>query len=260
MSEAIAINSQQAVESRLAEGRIPRYGPMLVLVARSAFILLAQGLTLLLFFALNVPNATVTIRNWWPVYGTLVDLGCLTILFWLTKREGIRLLDLVGVVKTRLSKEISLGIGLFLLIFPAAILGGGMLAQLLVYGKVNPEFPENTFTHTLPLLAILYVRILWWPIWSATEEITYNGYVLPRLIAMTKSNWLSLIIVAFFFALQHSFLMLAGWQFGIYTFLTFVPLSVAMLVAYLRIRRLPPLVVAHWLMDSSNVLFLYRVG
>jgi hypothetical protein len=26
-------------------------------------------------------------------------------------------------------------------------------------------------------------------------------------------------------------------------------------LAYLRIRRLPPLIVAHWLMDLSNVLF-----
>lgn len=254
------INSFESIQARLAEGRIPRYGPWLMLIARSAFILIAQGLTFLLFLQLNVPNAAVVIRNWWPVYGTLVDVGCLGVMFWLTRREGIRLLDLVGFVKGKLKTEVPLGLGLFIIIFPVAIFGGGSLAQLIVYGKIGPEFPENTFTHTLPLLALLYIRILWWPIWSATEEMTYNGYALPRLIAMTQSRWLSVAIVAFFFALQHSFLMLAGWQFGFYTFLTFLPLSVAMLVAYLRIRRLPPLIVAHWLMDLSNVLFLYQVG
>ena len=88
----------------------------------------------------------------------------------------------------------------------------------------------------------------------------YNGYGLPRMIAITKSPWLSVTIVAFFFALQHSFLMLAGWQFLFYMFIAFVPLSFAMLIAYFRLRRLPPLIVAHWLMDLSNVLFLYRVG
>jgi membrane protease YdiL (CAAX protease family) len=134
------------------------------------------------------------------------------------------------------------------------------LAQWLVYGTIGPAFPENTFTHTLPLLGILYIRVLWWPVWSLTEEMTYNGYALPRLAALTGSRSLSVAIAAFFFALQHSFLMLAGWRFGIYTFLTFVPLSVAMLTAYSRIRRLPPLIVAHWLMDLSNVLFLYRAG
>lgn len=90
--------------------------------------------------------------------------------------------------------------------------------------------------------------------------MTYNGYALPRLIAITRPRWLSVAIVAFFFALQHSFLMLAGWQFGSYMFLAFIPLSIAMLLAYLRIRRLPPLIIAHWLMDLSNVLFLCQVG
>jgi hypothetical protein len=217
-------------------------------------------LTFLLFLQLNVPNASVVIRNWWPVYGTLVDIGCLSLLYWLTKREGIRLLDLVGLVKSKLKTELPMGIGLFLIIFPVTIFGGGFLGRLIAYGSFNVEFPEYTFMRALPLLALLYARLLWWPIWSATEEMTYNGYALPRLLAMTKSRWLSVSIVAFFFALQHSFLMLAGFQFGLYMFITFVPLSIAMLLAYLRIRRLPPFIVAHWLMDLSNVLFLYRVG
>jgi hypothetical protein len=260
MTEPAPINSSEAVQSRLAEGRIPRYGPMLMLFARSAFILLAQGITFLLFFQLKVPNASIVIRNWWPVYGTLVDFGCLGLLVWLTRREGIRLADLIGLVKSKLRTEIPLGLGLFLIIAPVTIFGGGMLAQLIAYGRINPVFPEFTFIKTLPLLAVLYARILWWPLWSATEEMTYNGYALPRLIAMTKSRWLSVAVVAFFFALQHSFLMLAGFQFGLYMFLAFLPLSLAMVLVYLRIRRLPPFIVAHWLMDLSNVLFLLKIG
>lgn len=255
------INSQQAVEARLAEGRIPRYGPLLVLVSRSAFILLAQGITLLLFFLLNVPNATVVIRNWWPVYGTLVDVGCLAVLYYLTKRENIRLLDLIGIVKRKLKTEIPLGVGLFVLIFPITMIGGGTLGQFIAYGKLNATFPQYTFNdRVLPLAALLFARFLWWTVWSAVEEMTYNGYALPRLIAITKSRWMSVAIVAFFFALQHSFLMLAGWQFFIYMFITFLPLSIAMVLTYMRIRRLPPLIVAHYLMDLSNVWFLYRIG
>lgn len=256
----IAINSDEAIRPRVASGRIPRYGPFLILFARSAFILLAQGITYLLFLLLHIPNASIVIRNWWPVYGTFVDFGCLALLIWLTRREGMRLSDLIGFDVKRLKTEIFLGLGLFVLIFPLTIFGGGMLAQLIAYGKLNPEFPEFTFMHTLPLLGLLFARILWWPIWSATEEMTYNGYALPRLIALTNSRWLSVGIVAFFFALQHSFLMLAGFQFGFYMFLAFLPLSVAMVLAYKRIRRLPPLIVAHWLMDLSNVLFLFQLG
>jgi hypothetical protein len=253
-------NSTERIQTRLAEGRMPRYGPMLVLLARSVFILLAQGITFLIFIQLNVPNAAVVIRNWWPVYGTLVDFGCLGLLIWLTGREGLRLRDLISLSKGRLISEILLGLGLFVAIFPAAIFGGGMLAQLIVYGRLNPVFPEYTFARILPLMALLYARILWWPIWSVTEEMTYNGYALPRLVAMTKSRWLSVAIVAFFFSIQHSFLMLAGFQFGLYMFLTFIPLTIAWELVYLRFRRLTPLIVGHWLMDFSNVLFLYQVG
>jgi uncharacterized protein len=251
----LVLNSPEAIQPRVVEGRIPGYGPMLMFVARSAFILLAQGITLLLLRGFRVQNPAVEVRNWWPVYGTLVDFGCLGLLLWLTRREGIRLLDLIGIVKSKLLSDIPRGLGLFILIFPITIFGGGMLARLIAYGQLNPEFPENTYIHTLPLVALLYSRNLWWPIWSATEEITYIGYALPRLIALTKSTWLSMVIVSFFFAIQHSFLMLAGFQFGLYMFITFIPLTIAMELAYLRIRRLPPLIVAHWLMDLSNVLF-----
>jgi hypothetical protein len=260
MTTQTAINSSEAIQSRLAEGCIPRFGPMLMLLARSAFILLAQGITYLLFLQLKAPNASVAIRNWWTVYGTLADFGCLGLLIWLTRREGIHLLDLVGLVKSKLKTEIPLGLGLFIAIAPAAIFGGGMLAKWIAYGSLNPEFPENTFIKTLPLLAVLYSRILWWPLWSVTEEMTCNGYAFPRLFAISKSRWISVLVTAFCFALQHSFLMLAGFQFCFYTFLAFLPLSIAMVLVYSRIRRLPPMIVAHWLMDLSNTLFLIKVG
>ncbi len=110
------------------------------------------------------------------------------------------------------------------------MLGGGALGQLIVYGKFNPAFPQYTHNdRVVPLLAWLYDRFLWWTVWSATEDLTHNGYALPRLVVLTRSHWLSVAIVLFFFALHHSFLMLAGWKFFVHIFLTFVPLSVAML-------------------------------
>ena len=260
MTTLVATNSPQAMQTRLAEGRIPRYGPLLMLLARPGLILVAQGMALLLMRLLDVPDATVAVRNWWSVYGTLVDLGCLALLVWLTRREGIRLLDLVGFVKSKLKTDIPLGLGIFLVVFPVTVFGGGMLAMQIAYGSLNPVFPEGTYIRTLPLLAVLYSRILWWPLWSATEELTYNGYALPRLIALTRSPWLSVAVVSFFYSLQHSFLSLAGFQHGLYMFLTFVPLTLALEVIYLRIRRLTPLIIGHWLMDLASALFMLQVG
>jgi uncharacterized protein len=260
MAAVISINAPQAIQSRLNDGRIPRFGPMLMLFARPALLLLTQGVFLQLFLQLNVPNAAVAVRNWWSVFGTLVDVGCLGLLFWLTKREGIRLRDLIGLTKSRLTTDIPLGLSIFLIVFPVTILGGGMLAAVITYGSPNPVFPEATYSRTLPVPAVLYSRLLWWPLWSATEEMTYNGYALPRLSAMVGSNWLSVTIVSFFFSIQHSFLSLAGFRYGFYMFLTFIPLTVTMCLIYLRIRRLAPLIIGHWLMDLSGVLLLLRAG
>lgn len=260
MTTLISTNSSEAILSRLAAGRVPRFGPLLMLTARPGLLLLVQGLVLLLFLQLNVENAAVAVRSWWTIFGTLVDFGCLGLLIWLTRREGIRLRDLIGFAKSKLKTDIPIGLGIFLIVFPVAIFGGGMIAMLIAYGSLNPVLPEATYTRTLPLLAVLYSRVLWWPLWSVTEELTYNGYALPRLNAMTGSPWLSVAIVSFFFSIQHSFLMLADLRYGLYMFLTFVPLSVAMTCIYLRLRRLAPLIFGHWLMDLAGVLFMLKIG
>ena len=260
MTTLAAANSPGAMLTRLAAGRIPRYGPGLMLVARPALILLFQGVAFLLLRQFRVADAGVAVRHWFTVYGTLADLGCLALLLWLTRQEGIRLLGLVGFVKSKLKTDILIGLGILVLLFPFAMFVFGRLALLLTYGTTNPEFAEGTFIRTLPLLAVLYSRLLWWPLWSFTEELVYNGYALPRLAAITRSPWLAVAAVSFFYSLQHSFLSLATFQHAAYMFLIFVPLTVGMALVYLRVRRLTPLILAHWLMDLTNVLFMLQVA
>jgi hypothetical protein len=260
MTTSIAINNPDAIRSRLQLGHIPLYGPWLMLIARPAFALLTYGIALFLFQQLNIPNASVVVRNWWTVYGTLIDFGCLALLFWLTRREQIRLIDLVSFVKSKLKTDILLGLGIFVVVFPICVMGGGMLAGLIAYGSVNPELPQFTFIRTLPLLGVLYSRILWWPLWSVTEELSYNGYTLPRLKLITKSPWLSVAIVSFFWSIQHSFMPWVNLQHGLYLFLMFVPLTIALQILYLRVRRLTPCIIGHWLMDLTSAMFMLQVG
>ena len=259
MNSFTTINSPEAIQTRFLEGRIPRYGPLLMLIARPALILIFNRLTLLLFLQQNISNAAIEVRNWSSVYGTLVDFGCLGLLFWLTKREGIRLRDLIGFIRTKLKTDIILGLCIFIFVFPLTVIGLGRIAMFIAYGNLNPSFPEATFIRTLPLLAVLYSRILWWPIWSVTEEMTYTGYALPRLNAITKSTWLSVLIVSIFYSLQHCFLSIADFRYGLYTFLLFIPLSLALELIYLRIKRLTPLIIGHWLMDLASVLFMLQI-
>jgi len=241
-------------------GQFPRFAPWLMLAARPALALLSFGLVLLLMRALKVPDALIEIRNWWTVYGTLVDLGCLAILVWLLKREGIRLKDLIGFEKKAWKRDVLIGLAIFALVFPVCVFGGGMLAGLIAYGNLNPALPEFTFIRQLPLLAALYSKILWWPLWSLTEELTYNGYTLPRLQKVTGSRWLPVLLVSAFWSLQHSFMPWVNPQHALYLFLMFVPLTLALQVIFLKVRRLAPMIVGHWLMDLASALFMIQIG
>jgi hypothetical protein len=71
-----------------------------------------QGVTYLFLNALQVPNAEIVIRNWWSVYGTLVDIGCLGLLLCLTRREGIKITDLISFDRKKLKVDILLGLGI----------------------------------------------------------------------------------------------------------------------------------------------------
>ena len=253
-------NSPEAIGARFAEGRIPRLAPIAVVFARPLLALLAQGLTTLLFVRLDVQGAPVTVRHWWTVYGTLVDLGCLAFLLWLTRHEGIRLLDLVSFDRWRVKTDLLIGLGIVVVVFPVTVVGGGRVASLVAYGSLNPVFPEAGFIRTLPFWAVVYSRLIWWPIWSFTEELVYQGYSLARLQSVTRSTWRSVALVGLGWSLQHSVLPWIDPRHALYLFLTFVPLTIALQVIYLRVRRLTPLVIGHWAMDLASVLLLLRAG
>ena len=97
--------------------------PLLMLVARSAFAIVAQALVAVIFAFRSSPAPWHDAEPWMPVYGTLIDLGCLTLLWRLTGREGIGLRDLVGFDRSRLGRDLLLGLAL-IPVGLALILGG----------------------------------------------------------------------------------------------------------------------------------------
>jgi len=108
----------------------------------------------------------------------------------------------------------------------------------------------------LPLWGVVYSFSVWWLVWSPTEEMTYNGYALPRIEVLCGSRWRAIAIVGFWWALQHSFIpFILDWKYVVWRFVGFLPGVVAFTLIYMRIRRLPPLILAHWMMDFSALFF-----
>jgi len=202
------VTAAVSLQTGFIERRAGRKGPLTLLVARTGFCILAQALVTLIFVWLRNPDPLRAGTAWWQVTGTLVDMGCLALLIHFTRREGIRLWDLVGFEKKRIWRDLLTGLGIFSVVFPLVMSGGAMLSGLALFGSIQPALPPEIMSKSLPFWAAVYARLVWWVIWSFTEELTYNGYILPRLRVLTGGRtWLSVAAVAFFWSIQHAFLL-----------------------------------------------------
>jgi membrane protease YdiL (CAAX protease family) len=91
-------------------------------------------------------------------------------------------------------------------------------------------------------------------LWGLTEQMTYNGYLVPRFQVLGRSTSLAIVCVAFAWSLQHAFMPLTfDAKFMAFRLLSSVPNTVFQAFLYLRLRRLLPFVFAHALMDGASV-------
>jgi hypothetical protein len=117
-----------------------------------------------------------------------------------TRGEGITLRNLIGPIRRRRGRDLFVGIGFFLLVFP--LFGGsGVLSGLLLYGTLQVNvYPGLLLGRVLPAWGIAYSLSVWWMIWSPTEEMTYQAYALPRIQALSRRAWVAVVVVGFWWA------------------------------------------------------------
>jgi membrane protease YdiL (CAAX protease family) len=247
-------NSIAAVRRRLGEGRVSWTGPVLLIVARTTLWMTAQTVVALLFLAQGRANPWHQACYWWSVCFTLADIGCVVGMRFFLGKEGLRLRDLVGPVRLRHGRDVFLGVFYFLLFSPG-FFAGGLLAHKLFYGNAASPGDFILHAHALPLWATVYSLVIFWPINSLVEEMTYQGYVLPRLEALTGRTWIAFAAVAFWFTAQHCVIgFVPNLRSILFRFFAFLPGVVIVIAIYLRTRRLAPLIVGHWIIDLSAVL------
>jgi membrane protease YdiL (CAAX protease family) len=244
-------NSASEVQQRVASGKITWAGPLIMLVARSVLAVVGQALVVAIFFA-GSADAWNEAGQWWRVYGTVIDAGCIVLLVWLARREGIRLFDLGSYSREGWLRDVLIGLGLFVPVFLLLFVPSGLLAGLAIYGGSAPEQMS-----TVTMAGILYSLIIWPVVWAFAEDNTYAGYSLPRVEALTGRKWLAVVVVGFFWALQHSFMPFTlEWRHFVYRFVSSAPLAIALCLLYLRQRRLLPMHIIHWLGNVVGILMI----
>jgi membrane protease YdiL (CAAX protease family) len=140
-----------------------------------------------------------------------------------------------------------------------------MMFLFAIPGRLGLGIPQGTmqpgllFGRKLPLWAVIYSLSIFWLVWSPTEEMTYNGYLLPWVQALTGCKWIAILVAELWWALRHSFLpFILDWRYVVWRFLFSLPGVVAITAMYLCIRRLPPTILAHWGMDLMAVLYTLK--
>jgi hypothetical protein len=245
-----ATNDDAALRRRRDAGTLTWRGPALMLFARSVCAVAAQALVAGIFALRSSPTPWHDSEPWLPVYGTLIDAGCLALLWRLTRREGVGLLDLVGFTRERLGRDVLLGFAL-IPVGLAFILGGIYATGWILYGTLTPPYLFGL----LPLPAALYGVMVFPFIWGLTEQMTYNGYLAPRFQVLCRSTSVAVALVAFSWSFQHVVMPLTfDAKFMAFRLLSPLPFSVFQTLLYLRVRRLIPFALAHAVLDGASVV------
>lgn len=171
----------------------------------------------------------------------VVDLVTLAVLARVLHRRHRTLRDAFGAVRLRRDLLVALPVTLLLLV---AFVVASYAANLAVF-------------HGAPPLGASPRVPLWLGIWSITvmpvtvavaEELLYRGVVLQALRSRCPAA-VAVLVSSLFFGLQHAALSLGSPADTAARVLTTFLCGIVFAVLALRLRRLLPLVVGHWVLD-----------
>lgn len=244
-------NSFASLKTRYSGPGLAWWPVLLFLPARLVFAFVAQGLVAGLFAVQGSSDPFRAAAAWWPVYSTITDLLTLLALVALTRREGLMLFDLLGVQRKDILKQLAWTPAYLLAVAPGAALAS-VITRLFYGSDLPPMFPIVD----LPPVAAWYSLIVWPVIWVIAEELMYLGYLLPRLEVLTGKTWLAVVLVIFFWGLQH--LAIPFIADGTYllsrVLAAFAATGGMTLVFVLWRRRLVPLIGVHYIADLSTAM------
>ncbi len=184
------------------------------------------------------------ISNIWSIAASAVNIITILLLVLLTKKSG-GYARLINYEKGRTKpKQV---VGMILLVVLVGM-GGMYLSGFICYGVIPYAAPM--MIAPIPLwLAIINVLVL--PISTAFAE---EGLYLGCGVNQIKNKYPAILIPAFFFALQHSFIpTLFDVRYIIYRFLSFLPLTIILCSNYYKNRNPLPIIVGHAVIDLATV-------
>jgi hypothetical protein len=196
--QTVGKNSVSSIKNLYSDSRLSWWPVILFLPARLIFAFISQALTASVFALSGSTHAWQDATAWWPVYSTKTDALCLFMLVWLLRRENMKVIDLLGATGKDIIKQLAWTPAYLLAVAPTAL-----LASIITQAYYGNALPPMIAVVQLPPLGELYSLLIWPLVWVITEELVYLGYLLPRIEAFSRKTWAAVLVVIFFWGIQH---------------------------------------------------------
>lgn len=204
------------------------------------------------FVLIFVSGAIITkqsvedISNWWSVAASIVNIGVIGILCVWAKKNKSNFGELINYQKGKTQAKEVIVVSVLVLVIGMA---GMYLAGYICYGIIPYAAPM--MIAPIPVwLAVINVAAL--PVTTAFAE---DGLYLGCGVNQIKNKLLAIIIPAFFFALQHSFIpTLFDMKYIVYRFISFLPLTFILCWYYHKKRNPLPIMIGHAIIDVATAL------
>ncbi len=216
---------------------------------RNKKLILLMPLRSLIFILVFITVSAVTgknlsdISNIWSVAASVINILFVLSLVLITRKQG-GYLKLINYAKGKTRpKQVFAMIGIILLVGMA----GMYLAGWICYGVI-PYAAPMMIAPIPPVLAVINLIVL--PVSTALAE---DSLYLGCGVRQFENKFAAIIVPAFFFAVQHSFIpTLPDVRYIIYRFISFLPLTIILCMHYHKHNNPLPIMIGHAVIDVAT--------
>ena len=216
---------------------------------RNKKLILLMPLRSLIFILVFITVSAVTgknlsdISNIWSVAASIINILFVLSLVLITRKQG-GYLKLINYAKGKTRpKQVFAMIGIILLVGMA----GMYLAGWICYGVI-PYAAPMMIAPIPVVLAVINLIVL--PVSTALAE---DSLYLGCGVRQFENKFAAIIVPAFFFAVQHSFIpTLPDVRYIIYRFISFLPLTIILCMHYHKHKNPLPIMIGHAVIDVAT--------
>lgn len=215
------------------------------------FLLPIRSIMFILIFVIGAwitKNKVSDISNWWSIVASVVNIITIIILVIVAKKMKITYSKLINYEKGKTKVKQVIIVSLIVLVFASI---GMNIAGLICYGVIPYAAPMMAEPIPVALAIINFITL---PI---TVPFAEDGLYLGCGVNSFKNKYLAVLVPAFFYALQHSFIpVLFDVKFIIYRFICFLPLTIILCFYYYKKRNPVPVMIGHALVEMASVILV----